>query len=174
MKHAYIAAPFFSPAQITVVDKIESLLLMHGYTYFSPYAESRAIWKGRAPKDCTAEERKAVINGNVRGLVQADVLVTWGGGTDTSDTGVVWEMGYFYAITEYEHDDKQRFTLAYVHQTDTKQNLNLMLAETVDAAVYGQASLSRALRILSYGELDACRTEYPPSKLFLHEKEPIA
>lgn len=174
MKHAYIAAPIFTENQLRVVSTIGRMLNLQGFEYFSPYEESRSIWNGRAPRDCTAAERKRVIQGNVRGLVGADVLVAWVGGSPKTDTGVVFEMGYFYALTEYEHDDRRRFTLAYVHPLDPQQHMNLMLAETVDAVAYGHAQLSHALELLRHDKPNECRIDFHPSKLILHEKEPIA
>src|SRR5665213_776626 len=103
MNKAYIAAPIFTPHHLAVVAKITALLGMHGYDYFSPYAACQPIWKGRPPSECTAEERRRVIWQNIDGLHGCDLLIAWVGGQHrgqaSTDTGVVWEMGYFKSLT---------------------------------------------------------------------------
>lgn len=174
----YIAGPIFNPHQLRVIGGIKSVLEMHKCEIFSPYDESREIWKGRAPKDCTPEERQRVVNGNIKGLHWADVLVAWVGGHQSlmhsADTGTVWEMGYFKALTETEDfGDPYHFTIAYVDPRDLRQNMNLMLAETVDAAVRGMAQLSIALEMLRQEDGSGVQSRFHPSKLILQEKEPI-
>lgn len=186
MNQAYIAAPIFSDQHLQVVNQITAVLKMHEYEYFSPYEASRPVWQGRAPKDCTPEERATVVRGNIDGMRWADVLVAWVGGQRnpmaSTDTGVVWEMGYFNALTNGPSTDEEvigvytrrkRFTLGYIHPNDIKRDMNLMLAGTVDAIAYGQAELSQALSFLGVDELDACRTLFAPSKRVLHERDPI-
>lgn len=188
MDKAYLASPIFTPQHLSVVNRIASVASMGHWDYFSPYEQSRPIWNGRAPKDCTPEERKAVVEGNIAGLRWADVLVAWTGGHQhamaSADTGTVWEMGYFKALMDTPViDDKvigayykrPRFTIAYIDPRDMKQNLNLMLAETIDSAVYGTAQLSQALDMLRSNtpKLDMVRETFHPSKLVLHERDPL-
>lgn len=177
MHRAYLAAPIFNKNQLNVVASITQLCIMHDFKYFSPYEASQSIWKGRAPKDCSQEERDLVLRGNIVNLAWADTLVAWVGmgpnsGEGRTDTGVVWEMGYFKSIADHS-PQRQAFTLAYIHPNDTRQHMNLMLAGTVDAVAYGQAQLSRGLDLLSRELLDACREELHPDKHLLHEKTPI-
>jgi nucleoside 2-deoxyribosyltransferase len=182
--HIYIAGPIFNPSQLKVIENIKSVIKLHGHTYFSPYEASRPIWNGRAPKDCTPEERQAVVNGNIRSLHECDVLVAWVGGQqserESADTGTVWEMGYYKALhimrapgnTYLSGEFAPRVTIAYVDPRDVRQNMNLMLAETVDAACRGMAQLSIALDMLKRDTLEM-RERFAPSKLILQEKEPI-
>lgn len=154
---AYLAAPIFNEEQLEVVSHLHSMLTSHGCEVFSPYAASREIWKGRAPKDCTPDERAQVLRGNVEHLRWCNLLVAWLGGTDNgkTDTGVVWEMGYAGALSQtpamyegrplhggegkhrFEWDDNEPerevyvpgtpFTLGYVHPTDKRQGKDVNL-----------------------------------------------
>lgn len=185
-KKVYIAAPIFNAAQLQVVNRITMMLKLLEFDYFSPYEASRDIWKGRAPKDCSEEERKEVLNGNIDNLHTSDILLAWIGGTENgkTDTGVVWEMGYYNAISDYRRflnneSDAVRLpnalTMAYVDPTDKRQSMNLMLAGTVDAIVYGPAQLQRALETLRrHGPVeDEVRRVYNPEKGVLHEVEAV-
>ena len=176
MSRVYIAAPIFRPGHLAVVAKITALLKMHELDYFSPYEASRGVWQGRAPVDCTQAERDEVLGGNIENLHTCDILLAWTGGhihpMQGTDTGVVWEMGYFKALNEPMRN--RNFTLAYIHPNDIKQRMNLMLAGTVDAVAYGQSELSQALALLKLEKTVTCKVEFNPIKRFLHEKDTIS
>lgn len=188
MDKAYIAAPIFNSQQLAVVRSITVMLKMLEYDYFSPYENSRGIWKGRAPKDCLPQERAQVVDDNINFLHWAQLLVCWVGGTEDgrTDTGVIWEMGNFNALQRYNitstGTNHPRFTLAYIHPDDKRQNMNLMLAATVDAVTMGPAQLHNALEMLkdpsgwapAPAGLAHVREHFHPNKLLTHEKEPIS
>jgi nucleoside 2-deoxyribosyltransferase len=176
----YIAGPIFNPTHLRVVGEIKATLEMHGCEVFSPYEASRDIWAGRAPRDCTPEERSRVVDQNIDGLLWADTLVAWTGGhmstMQNADTGTVWEMGYFKSLTDAKIGVAERRTIAYIDKRDLKQHLNLMLAETIDAAVFGTAQLSQLVNTIIRSDRDnyAWRDAFHPSKLVAHEPDPIA
>lgn len=179
MDKAYLAAPIFNAEQLRVVRDMHMDLTMLEFQVFSPYHASRDIWKGRAPKDCSPEEREQVLRGNIDNLHWADLLVSWVGGTEDgrTDTGVVWEMGYFNALSDYRRSTQTKqkaFTIGFVHPTDKRQNMNLMLAGTVDAVAYGPAQLHRALVLCRDNDCDAVREQFNPNLQIVHEKEAIA
>jgi nucleoside 2-deoxyribosyltransferase len=177
MNRAYIAAPIFNPDQLAVVRSITIMLKLLEVEYFSPYENSQGIWQGRAPKDCTPEERGQVLDDNIINLDWAQILICWVGGTDDgkADTGVTWEMGHFNALKRYGGSDPQtiRFTLAYIEPNDKRQNMNLMLAGTVDAVAFGPAQLHRGLELLRNDDRQTTRRILSPDKQIAHEKEPI-
>jgi nucleoside 2-deoxyribosyltransferase len=177
MNKAYLAAPIFNPGQLRVVKTIHMTLKLLEFEVFSPYHASQSIWKGRAPKDCSQEERDQVLRGNIENLHWANLLLCWVGGTEDgrTDTGVVWEMGYFNALKAIDsrYHATKLFTLAYIDPTDNRQHMNLMLAGTVDAVCYGPAQLHRALESLVRGGVDVVKETFHPDKHLLHEKEPI-
>lgn len=179
MDKCYIAAPIFNKNQLQVVNSIHMMLKLLEYEIFSPYHASREIWKGRAPKDCSQEERDQVLRGNIDNLHWAELLLCWVGGTEDgrTDTGVVWEMGYFNALSDWRiraaPEGMQGFTLAYIDPTDKRHNMNLMLAGTVSAVCYGQAQLHRALEMLRQDQQEV-RREFDPDKQVIHEAEPIS
>lgn len=177
MKRAYLAAPIFNEEQLAVMKYIHMTLSLLEFEVFSPYHASQDIWKGRAPKDCSQEERDQVLRGNIDNLDWAELLVCWVGGTvdGRTDTGVVWEMGHFNALRRFGGSDptQHRFTLAHIDPADKRQSMNLMLAGTVDAVCYGPAQLHRALESIQRGGHEVVRNTYHPDKHLLHEKEPI-
>lgn len=174
----YIAAPIFNSHQLKVVNDIKEMIekdTLGPSEVFSPYHASREVWKGRAPKDCTPEERKRVLDGNIVNLHWCDVLVAWVGGTESgkTDTGVVWEMGYAEALQSYSHRKESPFTLAFIHPDDLRSEMNLMLAGTVDAVAHGLDALRDALQLLNYGAETRVREKYHPDSNIHHEGEKI-
>jgi nucleoside 2-deoxyribosyltransferase len=175
---AYIAAPIFTPQNLAVVGAIKELLEESGFDIFSPYDASQAIWNGRAPKDCSPEERAQVLDGNVANLFGVDLLVAWVGGREdkSTDNGVAWEMGFVNALRR-DHDALEHGgeynTIAYIHPDDVRQDMNLMLAGTVQAAVRGLDDLRAALRAYKLGGIGGILPRFHPDNLIAHEKEPI-
>jgi hypothetical protein len=74
--------------------------------------------------------------------------------------------------------NKVRILIAYIEPFDRAQSLNLMLAETVHAAVYGDAQLHALLNIIRIVKedqeaLQVGLAEFSPDKIIKHEREPI-
>jgi nucleoside 2-deoxyribosyltransferase len=196
--NCYIAAALFTPAQIRVNARIAAIARDVGLSPFLPSVMSAEIWKGRAPKDCEPWERRAVVEGNIVGMLSSPIMIARvSGDAKEVDTGVAWEMGYFCAIGRFESsmvdvaremdverpDVSPRTLIAYIEPSDRGQHLNLMLAETVSAAAYGDAQLHALLQAIrgAYNAPEGLRArqlarnlaEYAPDKLILHEREPI-
>jgi len=158
----YIAAPIFNDAQRAVVSQIKDEAEFYGHRTFSPYHNSRDIWRGRAPKDCSPEERAQVLSDNIVNIDWCNVLLAWVGGMGGyTDPGVVWEMGYAHKA--------EKFTLAYLDDSDERQSMNLMLAGTIDALVVGRYELQRALQL---GSRKKIRAQFTTERLE-QEREPI-
>ena len=129
----YLAGPIFNQREVGVMTAIQGICHEAGAETFSPYHASQPIWNGRAPKDCSDEERRQVLQQNIDYIHWCDILLcvlNRGGDYDgRTDTGVVWEMGYANALGT--------FTLGFLDpEVDLPQKgLNLMLAGTIDAVV---------------------------------------
>lgn len=174
MHKVYLAAPIFTPPQLKVVERIYKILVDRKFMVFSPYHNSQEIWQGRAPKDCTPEERGRVLTDNINGLDWCDILLCWVGGMGGfTDPGVVWEMGYAHRVSRQRNGGL--LTLAYIDDTDKRSNMNLMLAGTVDAVAKGFEELDRALRYLQPGSSDwaIVKDSFHPDRHIEHEREPI-
>ncbi len=79
----YIGGPLFTPSQQNVLGRIREWLKEdERFEYFDPREDSAKIWKGRAPKDCTDEDREKVFRANADNVVWANVLIAWVGGMD--------------------------------------------------------------------------------------------
>jgi nucleoside 2-deoxyribosyltransferase len=90
MHYIYIASPFFTPAQKTTLDYIESILATHGVTFFSP--RHHGILNEMAPED-RAKAMQSVFDMNVQGIDKCEIVLAV---VDHKDTGTIWEMGYAY------------------------------------------------------------------------------
>lgn len=167
----YLAAPIFTPDQQAEVELLRSTMLMYG-NVFSPLHASRDIWKGRAPKDCSPEERAQVLEGNIAHL-ECDVVVAWVGGMGGfTDPGVVWELGYATALNRTGLNSSP-LIVAYISPSDERQSMNLMIAGTVNVVAKGIPDLSRCLQLLYTEEYEVAFEEFHPDKLLAQEREPI-
>jgi hypothetical protein len=174
----YIAAPIFTPAQLEVVERIKDLLEQKAHEVFSPYHASRDIWAGRAPKDCSPEERKQVVDQNIDNLRWCDILLAWVGGNEAgfTDAGVIWEMGYAKAILWHNgeaQDEDWPQTIAYIDDSDVRKSMNLMLAGTVDAVAIGYQQLIDLLSLIHKNEWPVIYSNWSPEKQLLQESEKI-
>jgi|SRR5882672_1522879 len=175
---AYIAAPIFNDDQRAVVEQLKEALESTGFEIFSPYHASQKIFNGRKPADCTPEERAMVLRGNVSHL-HCHLLLAWVGGNEGgfTDPGVVWEMGYAGALAgapaAFGRGPGYPFTLAYIHDTDERQAMNLMLAGTVDGVVKGGQELAVALAMGARRNWATLSSTFTPDRLLAQDKEPV-
>jgi hypothetical protein len=144
---AYIAGPIFNEENLSVVNQIEDMLLRAGFEIFSPYRASREIWKGRKPADCSEQDRRLVLEGNISHLHWCDLLIARIGGTADGriDTGTCWEMGYAHALN-HDWDDPRPVTLAFQPDPDGRP-LNLMLSGTVHGYATSWPALSLTISL---------------------------
>lgn len=128
IKSVYIAAPFFTASQLSLVVRIEELLEEQNIPYFSPRSSGTLI-------DMTEEERKAakkeIYDLNIYKIEESDVMIAC---IDDFDTGTVFEMGYGAA-----RGKRMISTSANGH------GLNVMLAEPVQAHTTNLDDVLKAL-----------------------------
>lgn len=178
---AYIAAPIFNEEQLALVNSIRDIVRDAGMACFSPFHASREIWRGRRPADCSPDERMQVLRGNIRNVDDSDLVIAVLGMTDLhensidrkvhgkTDTGVVWECSRAttragdptlqYDASDLGHDTP--LLLGYVDPRDIRQgkDINLMLAGTLESAVWGLEALKQAVTIFaSQGGHRMCQT----------------
>lgn len=110
----YIAAPFFTPKQLLVVEMIEYELSNAKVEFFSPRSEGTL-------KEMDAEERLAKMGDLFRSnIAHMDWCTHAIAVLDDYDKGVLFEMGYLYAT------DKK--IIAY---TNGYKGINVMLNEAI-------------------------------------------
>lgn len=144
----YLAAPFFSPAQVSVVESIESVIEDSGWRMFSPRKGSNAIemnsmisdlkaWKEESgdPKPPAPPHglRLGVFNDNWMNIDDADLLIAV---IDDFDPGVLWEVGYSFA----RH-------VPIVTVTAKNYGCNLMLAHSIIGHTKTYEEVSDVLKI---------------------------
>jgi len=116
----YLAAPFFTPEQVTLVTQLETIFgALPDIDFYSPRQDGIVL------KDIPPDQRKLytklVFEKNVDRILWADALLAV---VDGHDTGTVWEMGYAYAMGK-----------RIVTYTQHDYGLNVMLQECVVAHV---------------------------------------
>jgi len=121
----YIAGPFFSPQQTTLVNNVRFIIEALGLPFFSPKDECMFV-----PGETTPEQ---VLDVNVKALEKTNLLVCI---TDGKDPGTMFEAGYCYA---------KNIPIIYVWLSGTKgQKFNLMLGAS-GSVVRSMTQLKAAL-----------------------------
>jgi nucleoside 2-deoxyribosyltransferase len=135
----YLAAPFFNPEQIALVEKIEiALRSIDGVALYSPRED------GVLGEMSSEDKRKATANIfrlNCENIEEADMVVAV---IDGRDTGVVWELGYAYAQSNLSGFPD------IVTYTSQDYGLNVMIQECVDAHVRSIAELVNVVKNKNY------------------------
>ena len=111
----YIAAPFFNPEQLEVVQRIEALLKDHDIAYFSPRFDGTL--RNMDAKE-RAEKMGAMFRSNVDHMDWCTHCVAV---IDDYDTGTVWEIGYLYATHK-----------KIVTYSNNYHGINVMLNEAIE------------------------------------------
>tara|TARA_X000001388_G_C2217875_1_gene117992 strand:- start:414 stop:977 length:564 start_codon:yes stop_codon:yes gene_type:complete len=140
MMKIYLAGPFFNEKQIETISTIESEFDKYGFDYFSP-RKSGGVISHLSPED-RLKESKRIYDSNISAMIDANVLFAI---VDGRDTGTVYEMGYFRALTDhfkYKSElsavEQKRYSITY---TNENFGLNIMLKESVDAHIVGLEDL---------------------------------
>jgi nucleoside 2-deoxyribosyltransferase len=129
-KLIYIAAPFFTPAQVTLVETVESSIKAVGMAFYSPRLDG-------VLKDMLPEERKAksgeVFKRNCAMIMECNAMIAV---LDEKDTGTTWECGFAYYHKRY-------YIAGYkiIAYTSEQKELNVMLAKCFDAHAQGAIEL---------------------------------
>lgn len=121
MRKAYIAAPFFNPKQLEIVEQVKGVLDAAEISYFSPKDEN--LFK-------QGDNPKLILNENCYAIRNANVIVVI---TDDKDVGTIWEAGYAYA------HGKDIIYLWLGYKPDMK--FNIMLAASGDSVVHTYVGL---------------------------------
>lgn len=161
----YLAAPFFNPKQLALVELLEGVIVAHGWDLFSPrlaknaLALNAAIKAGEKP---TAEMRELVFQDNVDNIDRATLMLAV---IDDRDTGVMFEIGYAY-----------RADVPVVTYSGDNHGVNLMLANSIIGHV---KTPEQAGQVLHIGRNRICKGEADDesitavaaiSKLFMTEQ----
>lgn len=86
----YLAAPWFTQEQMTMIQKIEYILMgKHNLSVYSPRKVLNLI------DDSDAELRHLVFNTNLMAISASEFVFAI---TNGKDMGTIWECGYAYAI----------------------------------------------------------------------------
>jgi len=147
----YIAGPFFNPAQIALIEKIEELFTSKDVAFFSPRLSdasqelkaegrmtrriARRIFEINEEKLCECSAVLAVADW----ILPENEIVTWQNEVtgdrrvlNIPDTGTSWELGFARAIGKP----------VYLYRANPKGAVNLMLALSADGVIQSWEDLS--------------------------------
>jgi nucleoside 2-deoxyribosyltransferase len=131
----YLASPFFTPAQVAVVEGIEKLISKYpSLEVYSPRKDGVLI---EMPPEEKKKNTRRIFAKNVAEIFNSDVVIAV---VDGRDQGTTWEIGFAYAMVHLLNE------MRIVTYTDADYGLNVMIKECVDAHVHGLAELEALLR----------------------------
>ncbi|MCS0827431.1 nucleoside 2-deoxyribosyltransferase [Cytobacillus firmus] len=117
MAKIYLASPFFTEAQLQLVDVAEQLLRKQGHTVFSPRENQlKGLEFG------SVEWRTAVFNNDIKHIQWCDAVVAIVAEGNYSDSGTAMEVGYAYGIAK-----------PVIVVNPTANTLNLMISDALHA-----------------------------------------
>lgn len=148
MIQVYLAAPFFTPEQLLVVERLENLI--RGFPVFSLYSpRADGVLMKMSPEE-RKKATKKIFDRNVYQMMEADLMIAV---VDGRDTGTTWEMGYAFARE-----------ITIVTYTDKDYGLNVMIQESVEAHARGMTDMRAILEAInthSYEKLRAFHNFHP-------------
>jgi nucleoside 2-deoxyribosyltransferase len=135
-KKLYIAAPFFNPDQLGLVQFVERAIdQTRGLNYYSPRVDG--VLKDMAPSERKAAGPKLFAL-NVRMIRECDAVLAL---KDYSDTGTTWETGFAYGIEKP----------VFGYKTSAEPPLNIMVSQCFNATIYSANGLLAFLRDYANG-----------------------
>lgn len=128
----YLAAPFFKPEQVALVEQIEVAAAKPTIRLFSPRSEGVILGMTKEERDALAPK---IFESNCSHIDRTDLVFAV---VDDRDPGVIWEMGYAYARS-----------IPIITYTDRDFGLNVMISMSVAAHVKGMAAADKLFAELS-------------------------
>jgi nucleoside 2-deoxyribosyltransferase len=94
----YLASPFFTPEQLSVVEKLEALIMSFDrLVLYSPRADGVLTTMTQSARNMAAS---IIFDTNVKEIEACDFMLAV---IDGRDIGVIWEMGFAYAKKKPNH-----------------------------------------------------------------------
>jgi nucleoside 2-deoxyribosyltransferase len=134
-KFAYIAAPWFNPRQLEILEEVKSCLDQVPLTYYSPKDEVLYVPGGDV-------NPKEVLDTNVEAMDDANILVVI---TDGKDTGTMFEAGYAHAMgmpifyVWIDHKPGDKFNLMLGASGKVCMNYEELISELTEFIIEGDS-----------------------------------
>ena len=133
----YIAAPFFTAAQLEKVKNIETIC---DETKWVKYYSPRKFFV--LSQNSTDDDKRTVFTSNTDAINGSRIILAL---VDEHDTGTYWEMGYAYGINK----------MVIMLLLDETKKLNIMLAQSCYRIIKGEKNLRTFLYGKDYGYAQA-------------------
>ena len=138
----YFAAPWFSPKQAEIHQKVYEILRLSPHDIFSPKHECEVT------DESSENDRRRAFVQNLLAIERADLIIAV---TDYKDIGTIWECGFAY---------RANVPITYYAETLGDRPFNLMLAESGIRVVRNGSELYDWLhRITNPGDLAQTKFE---------------
>jgi nucleoside 2-deoxyribosyltransferase len=138
----YLAAPFFTPAQLKTVEQIEEAINEAGLVFYSPRHDG--VLQSMTPEERKANAKK-IFRLNCSNIIHADAILAV---LDEKDTGTTWELGFGYYKRRYNTASSKFRIFAY---TSEAKAMNVMLQQSFDATAVGLPQLHAVLTAFAAG-----------------------
>lgn len=130
----YIAAPFFTDAQLLFVNQIESVLEANDWEFFSPRKEG--VLKDMSPVE-RFEKMHEIYESNVKNVRNSDIILAV---IDDRDPGTIFEIGFAAALMK-----------PIVTLTNHDYQVNVMIRNCTKAHLKGLMDLPRVIDYINVG-----------------------
>lgn len=134
----YIAAPFFNPRQLEIVETIEKELTKKKIDFFSPRSQGKSLKD--MDKNEVLKTKKEVFDSNITEMDLCSHCIAC---VEEKDTGTSFEIGYFYS-------EKKPITLF----SEKIDRINVMLAEAAYSVCDDSAMIMESIVGFYNVELD--------------------
>lgn len=128
MSKVYLASPFFTKKEKSIMEAVLFKLRSSGYDVFAPYE----FVIPNAWEISNQEWGNQIFKGDVEEIDKADIVVAINHGM-YSDSGTAWEVGYAFA------KGKQVFNVCFPERT-----YSLMMRNSCSGTMYYQELISKA------------------------------
>lgn len=139
----YLAAPFFTPEQVSVVEGLENLVAeVSSIELYSPRKDG--VLSAMTPEERRRSKGK-IFELNCHHITTSQMVLAV---IDHRDVGVVWELGFAYSFKRLLEE------MWIVTYTDYDFGLNVMIQECVDAHVHGMTEAETVIRGVATNDLE--------------------
>jgi nucleoside 2-deoxyribosyltransferase len=142
----YIAAPFFTPEQLEIVQDTEDLLTSMEIDFFSP--RSFGVIKNMNEEE-KAARMKQIYDQNIEELEKCNVYIFH---VDYPDTGTSFEIGYAACKTANIYKDEITKDHFLITLSTLGKPVNVMLRYCIDAHCINHEGLEEVLRKINDGQ----------------------
>ena len=144
----YIAAPFFNPEQLKLVQDIELQLRMDDIEFFSPRLDGTLSEMSGEKKE---QAIPAIFKANIDNIREHNIMIAV---LDDYDPGTIFEVGYFTCLKHGDHpasNYQKHFDKILLTLSNHNYGVNVMLRQAVNAHMLNIMDIRVAIGMILQG-----------------------